>query len=146
MKNLSTNRDFIFESFSEVSIFIYAHVIDARTIDVIVRNESAKLMKISQNFKLDVAQKIEYDDCFYVLHDHHLALQISKKNQITEALKAESIIESRSRISTKNSKMQISINQIDEKFEKKIFFDVIVFENENEKQKFDKLINEFSKI
>jgi hypothetical protein len=42
--------------------------------------------------------------------------------------------------------MQISVNQIDEKFEEKIFFDVIVFEDENEKQKFDKLINEFSKI
>ncbi len=80
MKNLSTNWDFIFESSSEVSIFIYAHVIDARTIDVIVRNESAKLMKISQNFKFDVVQKIKYDDCFYVSHDHHLVLQVSKKN------------------------------------------------------------------
>jgi hypothetical protein len=27
MKHLSTNRDFIFESFSEVSIFIYAHIL-----------------------------------------------------------------------------------------------------------------------
>jgi hypothetical protein len=146
MKDLSTNQDFIFESFSEVSIFIYAHVINARTIDVIVRNESAKLMKISQNFKLDVAQKMKYDDCFYVSHDHHLALQVSKKNQIIEALKVESIVESRSRVSTKNSKMQISMNQIDEKFEEKIFFDVIVYEDDNEKQKFDKLINEFSEI
>jgi hypothetical protein len=64
IKDLSSNRDFLFESFSEVSVFIYAHVIDARTTEIIVRNESAKLMKISRNFKLDVAQEIQYDDCF----------------------------------------------------------------------------------
>ncbi len=58
MKDLSLNRDFLFESFLKIFVFIYAHVIDARTIDVIVRNESAKSMKISKNFKLDVAQKI----------------------------------------------------------------------------------------
>jgi hypothetical protein len=55
IKDLFSNRDFLFESFSEVSIFIYAHVIDTRTIEIIVRNESAKSMKISRNFKLDVA-------------------------------------------------------------------------------------------
>jgi hypothetical protein len=58
MKNLLSNRDFLFESFSEVSIFIYVYVIDARIIDVIVRNESAKSMKISRNFKLKITQKI----------------------------------------------------------------------------------------
>jgi hypothetical protein len=33
-----------------------------------------------------------------------------------------------------------------EKFEKKISFEVIVYEDESEKQKFDRLINEFSEI
>jgi hypothetical protein len=55
---LFSNRDFLFESSSEMSIFIYAHVIDVWTTDVIVRNESAKSMKISRNFKLEIAQKI----------------------------------------------------------------------------------------
>jgi hypothetical protein len=77
MKNLFSNRDFLFESSSEVSIFIYAHVINARITDVIVRNESAKSMKISRNFKLKVAQKIQYDDCFHVSQKHHLTLQTS---------------------------------------------------------------------
>jgi hypothetical protein len=148
IKDLLSNRDFLFESFSEVSISIYAHVIDVQTTDVIVRNESAKSMKISRNFKLEVTQKIQYDDCFYASQKHQLTIQIIKKNQMIENLKTELILEivDRSRSSSKNSKMQIFVNQIDEKFEEKIFFDVIVFEDENEKQKFDKLINEFSEI
>jgi hypothetical protein len=157
MKDLSSDRDFLFESFSEVSVSIYAHVINARTIDVIVRNESAKSMKISKNFKLDVAQEIQYDDCFYASQDHQLAVQTLKKNSIIEDLKADSILEEiadlifeevvdRSSSSSKNSKIRVSVNQVDKKFEEKISFEVIVYENESEKQKFDRLINEFSKI
>ncbi len=151
IKNLFTNRDFLFESSSEVSIFIYTHVIDARTTDVIIRNEFAKLMKISRNFKLKMTQKIQYDDCFHVSQKHHLTLQTFKKNSIFEDLNVELTIErnfnvDRSRSSSKNSKVRVSADQIDEKFEEKISFDVIVYENESEKQKFDKLINEFSQI
>ncbi len=58
VKDLSSNRDFLFELFSEMSIFIYAHVINARTIEVIVRNEFEKFVEISRNFKLNVAQEI----------------------------------------------------------------------------------------
>jgi hypothetical protein len=70
MKNLFSNRDFLFESFSKVLMFIYIHVINVRIIDVIIRNESAKSMKISRNFKLDIAQEIQYDDCFYASQNH----------------------------------------------------------------------------
>jgi hypothetical protein len=65
MKNLFIDRDFLFESFSEISVSIYAHVINARTTEIIVRNEFTKFMKTSRNFKLKVAQEIQYDDCFY---------------------------------------------------------------------------------
>jgi hypothetical protein len=51
-----------------------------------------------------------------------------------------------SRSSSENSRIWIVTDEIDEKFEEKISFEVIVYENENEKQKFDKLINEFSEI
>ncbi len=148
IKDLSSNRDFLFESFSEVSIFIYAHVIDAQTIEIILRNESAKSMKISRNFKLDIAQKIQYDDCFYASQKHQLALQTFKKNSMMKSLKVDLTLKvvDRSRSSSKNSKIRIVVDDIDEKFEEKISFEVIVYENENEKQKFDKLINEFSKI
>ncbi len=79
MKDLSLNRDFLFESSSSILVFIYAHVIDVRTTDVIVRNESAKLMKISRNFKLEMTQKIQYDDCFYASQKHHLIFQLLRK-------------------------------------------------------------------
>jgi hypothetical protein len=129
---------------------IYAHVIDVRITEVIVRNESAKSMKISKNFKLEMTQKIQYDDCFHVSQKHHLALQTSKKNSIFENLNVDLTIENsnmnRSRSSSKNSKVRVVADEINEKFEEKIFFEVIVYENESEKQKFDKLINEFSKI
>ncbi len=148
IKDLFTDRDFLFESFSEVSIFIYAHVIDARTIEIIIRNESAKSMKISRNLKLDVAQKIQYDDCFYASQKHQLILQTFKKNSMIESLKADLILNvvDRSRSSSKNSKIRIVVDDINKKFEDKISFEMIVYEDEIEKQKFDKLINEFSKI
>jgi hypothetical protein len=148
MKDLFSNRDFLFESFSEVSVSIYAHVIDARTTDVIVRNESAKSMKISRNFKLEIAQKIQYDDCFYASQKHQLAIQTSRKNQMIEDLKAELILEviDRSRPPPENSKIRVFAEKIEEKFEEKISFEVAAFDDEKKKQKFDKLINEFPKI
>ncbi len=146
IKNLLANRDFLFESSSSIFVFIYAYVIDARTNDVIVRNELTKSMKISKNFRLEIAQKIQYDDCFYVSQKHHFVLQVSKKNRTTKKLKADTTIESSSKSFVENSKIRVFADQIDDKFEEKISFDVIVYENENEKQKFDRLINEFSKI
>jgi hypothetical protein len=56
------------------------------------------------------------------------------------------IEENRSRSSSKNSKIRVVADQIDEKFEKKISFEITAFDDEEEKQKFDKLINEFSEI
>jgi hypothetical protein len=145
VKNLSEDRDFLFESSSEVSIFIYAHVIDARITEIMMRNEFERIMKISKNFKLKMIQDIQYDDCFYASQKHHLALQIFKKNQMKKALTVDIAID-RFRALSKNSKIQVAANQIDEKSEEKISFDVTVYENEREKQKFDRLINEFSKI
>jgi hypothetical protein len=146
VKNLFADRDFLFESSSSILVFIYAHVIDVRTIEIIVRNEFAKSMKISKNFRLEITQEIQYDDCFYVSQEHHLVLQVSRKNPITKKLKADTAIESSSKSSVENSKIRVSADHVDEKFEDKISFDVIVYEDESEKQKFDKLINEFSEI
>ncbi len=149
MKDLLSNRDFLFESSSAISIFIYAHVIDARTTEVIVRNEFAKVMKISRNFKLEIAQKIQYDDCFYALQKHQLALQTSKKNSIIEDLSAEQIIQKVvdiSRLSSENSKIRVIADEMKEKSEEKISFDVTAFDDEDEKYEFDRLMNEFSEI
>ncbi len=158
MKNLSSNKDFLFESFSEISVFIYAHIIDVKTTEVIVRNESSRSMKISRNFKLEVTQKIQYENCFYASQKHHLALQILKKNLLIEELKVESTInqitndaqhslkKSRLRSSSENSRIRVFAEQVDDKSEEKIFFEITVYENDVERQKFDKVINEFSNI
>jgi hypothetical protein len=103
-------------------------------------------MKIPRNFKLEVAQKIEYEDCFYISQKHHLILQIFKKNSITEALKVETAIDQRSRALAKNSKVRVSVDKIDEKSEQKISFEMTVFEDDVKRQQFDKIINEFSNI
>jgi hypothetical protein len=140
MKNLFSDRDFLFESYSEVSVFIYAHVIDARIIDVIVRNESAKSMKISKNFKLDVAQEIQYDDCFYVSQKHHLTLQKLKKNSMKEVLKAKFtislfnhltkntafIIEKSRYRSSESTKIRVWTDSQQDKKTDKISFDITV--------------------
>jgi hypothetical protein len=149
VKNLLSNRDFLFESSSSIFVFIYAHVINARTTKIIVRNEFSKFKKISSNFKLEIAQKIQYDDCFYASQKHQLTIQTSKKNFIIEELKAELILEEvddRSRLSSENSKIRIFADEVDEKFEIKIFFEVIAFDDDIERHEFDKLINEFSTI
>jgi hypothetical protein len=54
--------------------------------------------------------------------------------------------ENKSRSSSKNSKIRVAADQMNEKSEEKISFEVTAFDDEYEKQKFDKLINEFSKI
>jgi hypothetical protein len=58
IKNLSFDRDFLFESSFSVSLLIYVHVIQEKTTEVIVCNKSEKSMKISKNFKLEIAQQI----------------------------------------------------------------------------------------
>jgi hypothetical protein len=40
----------------------------------------------------------------------------------------------------------VSAKEIDEKSEQKISFEITIYENEIERQKFDKIINEFSDI
>jgi hypothetical protein len=158
IKNLSTNRDFLFESFSKVLVSIYAHVIDVKTTEIIVRNESKRSMKISRNFKLEVTQKIQYENCFYASQKHHLALQILKKNSFTKELKVESTInqitnniqhsieKSKLRLSLENSRIRVAAKQVNDKSKKKIFFEITIYENDVERQKFDKIINEFSNI
>jgi hypothetical protein len=80
------------------------------------------------------------------LQKHYLALQVSKKNQITKELKVDTAIESSSKSSTENSKIRVFANQVNKKSKEKISFDVIVYKNKREKQEFDRLINEFSEI
>jgi hypothetical protein len=79
-----------------------------------------------------------------------LTLQTFEKNSIFDDLNVELTIENssmnRSRSSSENSKIRIVVDELNEKFEEKISFEIIVYEDENEKQKFDRLINEFSKI
>ncbi len=103
-------------------------------------------MKISRNFKLEIAQKIQYEDCFYTLQEHHLILQILKKNRMIKTLRVKSIIESRSKSSLENSRVCVSAKEIDEKSKQKISFEITVYENDAKRQKFDKVINEFSDI
>ncbi len=157
VKNLLADRDFLFESSSSILVFIYAHVIDARTTEIIVRNKFAKSMKISKNFRLEIAQKIQYDDCFYASQEHQLTVQTSKKNSIIEDLKVDLTFEEiadltleedveRSRSSSENSKIRVIADEMKKKSEEKISFDVTVFDDEREKQKFDRLINRFSEI
>jgi hypothetical protein len=114
-------------------------------------------MKISKNFRLEIAQKIQYDDCFYASQEHQLTVQTSKKNSIIEDLKVDLTFEEiadltleedveRSRSSSENSKIRVIADEMKKKSEEKISFDVTVFDDEREKQKFDRLINRFSEI
>jgi hypothetical protein len=102
-------------------------------------------MKISRNFKLEIAQKIQYEDCFFTSQEHHFALQVLKKNQMSMTLQTETTID-RSKLFFENSRVRVSAEEIDEKSEQKIFFEVTDYENDVERQKFDKIINEFSNI
>lgn len=80
VKNLSNSRNFLFQSSFIVFVFMYAHIINVTTTEVIIRNESRSVVIILKNYKFDVAQKIEYENCFYASQKHHLILHVLKKN------------------------------------------------------------------
>lgn len=79
-KSLSKDRDFIFESSSNVDVSLYAHLVDAYTTEILVQNDFAAYVNISRNTRLDFIQEIEYENCFYASSNSHLTLKTSKKN------------------------------------------------------------------
>ena len=85
-KSLSKNRDFIFESSTNVDVSLYAHLVNVYTIEILVQNDFADSVNISRNTRLDFVQKIEYENCFYASSNSHLTLKTSKKNWIKEAM------------------------------------------------------------
>ncbi len=70
---------------------------------------------------------------------------------MTKVLKAESVFiknleKSRLRASSKNSRVRVFAKQVDDKFEQRIFFEITIYKNDVERQKFDRVINEFCDI
>ena len=64
--NLSKIRDFLFESVDDVNFTLYAHLVNAFTFVVIIRNDHAQSIQIFRNFKLDRISKLNYFNAFQV--------------------------------------------------------------------------------
>ena len=47
-----SKRDYIFESKQIASFFVYAHIVDADTTAILIRNDNTKSIKLSRNFRL----------------------------------------------------------------------------------------------
>ena len=74
--SLFKNRDFLFES-NELNVTMYAHLLDASTEVVLVRNDSEQTVRMSRNLRLSRIIEIDYFNVFQV--DEEL-LNLTKKN------------------------------------------------------------------
>ena len=63
---LSINRDFLFKSNNDINLSIYAHLVDAFTFFIVIRNEQNVSIQISRNYRLDRIFELDFANVFYI--------------------------------------------------------------------------------
>ena len=64
--SLPETRDFLFEPADDVNFTLYAHLVDASTSAVIIRNDHAQPIQIPRNFRLGRISELDYPNAFQV--------------------------------------------------------------------------------
>ena len=64
--SLPESRNFLFESTDDVNFTFYAHLVDASTFVVVVRNDCDQFIQIPRNFKLNRISELNYSNAFQV--------------------------------------------------------------------------------
>ena len=62
--DLFENRDFLFESFTQTNLILFAHLINHIIIDVFIKNETNSSIQISRKFKFNNVFEMNYENCF----------------------------------------------------------------------------------
>ena len=77
---LSTTRDFLFEPNDSLNFILYAHLVDASTKSIIVRNDREFPVMISRNFRLDRMFEIDFSSDFHIdIDDDDVRYLVVKK-------------------------------------------------------------------
>ena len=64
--SLPASRDFLFEPDNDLDISMYAHMVDASTSAVIVRNDKSVPVMIPRNFRLGRISEIDFPNAFHI--------------------------------------------------------------------------------
>ena len=64
--SLPKTRDFLFEPADDVNFTLYAHLVDASTSAVIVRNDHSQPIQIPRNFRLGRISELNYPNAFQI--------------------------------------------------------------------------------
>ncbi len=78
--NLSSNRDFLFES-DDIDISFYVHAIDNFITAIMTKNFTNKIVKISRNDRLEKVTEIQYLNAFHADSDANLQNYVEKTSR-----------------------------------------------------------------
>ena len=71
-----SNRDFLFEFWETVNLFIYAHIFDFETSFILIRNDQNRVIKVSRNFRLSTITELDYFSAYQADSENVLKLAI----------------------------------------------------------------------
>ena len=81
---LSTTRDFLFESNDSLNFILYAYLVDASIKSIVVRNDREFSIMISRNFRLDRVFEIDFSNDFHIdIDNDDVKYLIVKKSKFT---------------------------------------------------------------
>ena len=81
---LSTTKDFLFESNDNFNFILYAHLVDAFTKSIVVRNDKEFSIMISRNFRLSKIFEIDFFNDFHIdIDDENVKYLVVKKSKFT---------------------------------------------------------------
>lgn len=81
--SISNNRNFLFKSTKKTNFTLYRYIVDFYIIEIIIRNDSFKILIISHNFCLRFVIEMKYDDYFLInLNETHRTMTLFKSNWI----------------------------------------------------------------
>ena len=64
--NLSTNRNFLFESNDDIELNMYAHLIDVIITIILIRNDKNLSIKMFKNYRLEHVIEIDFSNVFHI--------------------------------------------------------------------------------
>lgn len=63
---LSDNRDFPFHPTFQPNLTFYSHIVDEKTLKVLIKNANDQSFFIFHQYKLDHLLDMNYDNCFFI--------------------------------------------------------------------------------
>ena len=120
--NIFEERDFYFESDSNVNFTMYSHILDVSIKKILAKNETTQVIKIPRRCRLKQIVEIHCDNCFQVA-TVDLTVQISKHRRKSFD------------ISTNSSNMKIRLTN-----------EIMIYDDDRVRTAYAQLIQEFSTL